>query len=333
MSRALGLAAMGLGKVSPNPMVGCVIVSGESIVAEDWHKIYGGPHAEVNAVNQVADPSVLPQCTAYVNLEPCSHFGKTPPCADLLVSKRLRRVVIGATDPNPLAAGGIKKLEKAGIQVVAGVLQEECDYLNRRFFRSIAKDRPYIILKWAQTEDGFIARPNFESKWISGPEARKLVHKWRSQEDAVMVGTNTAHYDNPRLNVRDWSGRHPVRVVLDRRLRLSRELNLFDQSWLTFCYNLEKNHEIQNLTLVKLEPEGFLPQVMGDLFKRGIHSVMVEGGSTLIQELINDDLWDEIRLFQSPGLFEQGIDAPQFSGYLEDQMAVKDDVLNFYRNK
>lgn len=334
MSRALTLAAMGLGKVSPNPMVGCVIVAGETIIAEGWHKVFGGPHAEVNAINEVADLSILPQCTAYVNLEPCSHFGKTPPCVDLLISKGLGRVVIGNHDPNPrVAGGGIEKLKKAGIPVTTGVMQEECRYLNRRFFSSMEKFRPYIILKWAQTEDGFIARPDYESRWISGTEARKLVHKWRSEEDAAMVGTNTAHYDNPKLNVRDWKGRDPVRVVIDRRLRLSQELNLFDQSQKTFCYNVHKDQQTRNLTYVKLEWDRFMSHTMDDLTKKGILSVMVEGGATLLQELINSGLWDEIRLFQSPGVFEQGIAAPEFSGHLVEQLPVKDDVLNYYLNK
>ena len=333
MSRALSLAAMGLGKVSPNPMVGCVIVGGESIIAEGWHEIFGGPHAEVNALNNITDQSTLSRSTAYVNLEPCCHSGKTPPCADLLVSKGMGRVVIGTRDPNLLAAGGIERLKEAGIPVTTGVLEEDCRYLNRRFFSSIEKSRPYIILKWAQTEDGFIARPNYESKWISGTEARKLVHKWRSEEDAILVGSNTAHYDNPRLNVRDWKGRNPKRVVIDRRLRLHQKLNLFDQSQPTFCYNVEENGQDRNLTHIRLGPERFLNLLMNDLAKRGILSVMVEGGATLLQELINGDLWDEIRLFQSPGVFQQGIAAPKFSGHLVDQLAVKDDVLNFYLNK
>ena len=200
MQRALELARLGLGNVSPNPMVGCVIVKDGKIIGEGHHEQYGGPHAEVNAVQAVKDQSLLPQSTAYVTLEPCSHFGKTPPCADLLVRHQVKRVVICNEDPNPLVAGqGIERLRNAGIEVEIGLLREEGRVLNRRFFTAFEKKRPYVILKWAQTTDGFVARENYDSKWISNTYSRQLVHKWRAEEDAILVGTNTARYDNPSL--------------------------------------------------------------------------------------------------------------------------------------
>jgi diaminohydroxyphosphoribosylaminopyrimidine deaminase/5-amino-6-(5-phosphoribosylamino)uracil reductase len=238
MRRALELALLGMGSVSPNPMVGCVIIHHDKIVGEGWHKQYGEAHAEVNAIATIADKSLLKECTVYVNLEPCSHFGKTPPCADLLIEHRVKKVVVANLDSNPLVASeGVKKLRTAGIEVITGILEKEGRELNKRFFTFMEKQRPYIMLKWAETSDGFIARENFDSKWISNEYSRQLVHKWRAENDAVLVGTKTAFHDNPELNVRDWSGRNPVRIVLDRFLRLSEKLHVFDRKQKTLCYN------------------------------------------------------------------------------------------------
>ncbi|HEY1053815.1 MAG TPA: bifunctional diaminohydroxyphosphoribosylaminopyrimidine deaminase/5-amino-6-(5-phosphoribosylamino)uracil reductase RibD, partial [Emticicia sp.] len=222
MLRALQLAEIGRGQVSPNPMVGCVIVHNHEIIGEGWHQKYGSWHAEVNAVNSVQDPSKLTQSTVYVTLEPCSHFGKTPPCADLLVKHQVKKVIICNDDPNPLVAGkGIAKLRAAGIEVEQGLLAEKGRALNARFFTYVEKQRPYIILKWAETADGFIAGENYDPVKISNALSHKLAHKWRSEEDAIMVGTNTARYDNPKLNAREWQGtKNPVRIVLDKRLQL-----------------------------------------------------------------------------------------------------------------
>ncbi|MDH5476159.1 MAG: bifunctional diaminohydroxyphosphoribosylaminopyrimidine deaminase/5-amino-6-(5-phosphoribosylamino)uracil reductase RibD [Cyclobacteriaceae bacterium] len=332
MLRALELAAFGKGKVSPNPLVGCVIVHNEKIIGEGWHKQYGKAHAEVNAIEAVKDKKLLSDSIAYVTLEPCSHFGKTPPCADLLVKHQLKKVVIASTDPNPLVNGkGIEKLTSANIDVEVGLL-EEALMLNQRFFCSVQKKRPFIILKWAETADGFIARKNFDSKWISNKHSRKMVHKWRAEEDAIMVGTNTAKYDNPQLNVRDWQGGNPIRVVIDKKLSLEKGLFLFDGSQPTLCYNLLESKTHKNTVYVALEEENFLEQLLADLHAREIQSVIIEGGSTLLQSCIDDDLWDEARIFVSKTMFKEGIAAPMINGEQLHYEKIGEDELKIIRN-
>ena len=268
MQRALDLAERGKGTVRPNPLVGCVLVHEGNIIGEGYHEQYGGPHAEVNAIASVTDPNLLTDATAYVSLEPCSHWGKTPPCANLLVEKGIKSVVVATLDPNPLVAGkGVKLLEEAGISVQVGLLEQEARWQNRRFFCQQEKHRPYLILKWAQTQDGFIARENFDSKWISGTQSRQLVHQWRAEEQAILVGKNTALHDNPRLNVRDWTGSDPIRVVLDSKLELPAELHLFDQKIPTLCYNTLKSETLPNLEWVKL-PELSPEALLADLHAR-----------------------------------------------------------------
>jgi diaminohydroxyphosphoribosylaminopyrimidine deaminase/5-amino-6-(5-phosphoribosylamino)uracil reductase len=312
MLRAMELAKLGAGYVSPNPLVGCVIVLDGKIIGEGWHKQYGQSHAEVNAIESVADKSILSHATLYVNLEPCSHFGKTPPCADLVVKYKLKKVVVANLDPNPHVNGsGLKKLQDAGIETVTGVLEKEGHDLNKRFFTSIEKNRPYIILKWAQTTDGFIAKKNFDSKWISHEASRQLVHQWRSEEDAVLVGTRTAQHDNPELNVRDWSGRNPKRIVFDRFLRLSEKLKLFDRSQHTLCYNVLKHEEHPNLTLIRVSENNFLSDVLCDLVKQKVQSIIVEGGTQTLSLFLHSRLWDEARVFTSQKTFGSGLEAPR----------------------
>ncbi len=332
MRRALELAAIGRGHVSPNPMVGCVIVYNNQIIGEGWHKQYGDWHAEVNAINAVEDKSLLKESTAFVTLEPCSHFGKTPPCADLLIKHQLKRVVICNVDTNPLVGGkGITKLREAGIEVETGILEQEGRMLNRRFFTFMEKKRPYIMLKWAQTADGFIARENHDSKWISNTLSRTLVHKWRTEEDAIMVGTQTALYDNPQLNVRNWTGKNPVRVVIDSQLRLPSSLALFDQKQFTICYNLIKNENKENLHLVMVEnKENMLQEIIEDLYTRKIQSLIVEGGSKLLNSFIGLHLWDEARVFRSTQVFGKGIAAPLFQGKLANVSFLKGDEISIY---
>jgi len=330
MQRALDLAERGKGAVRPNPLVGCVLVHEGKIIGEGYHEQYGGPHAEVNAIASVTDPKLLADATAYVSLEPCSHWGKTPPCANLLVEKGIKSVVVATLDPNPLVSGkGVKLLEEAGISVQVGLLEREARWQNRRFFCQQEKHRPYLILKWAQTQDGFIARENFDSKWISCSQSRQLVHQWRAAEQAILVGKNTALHDNPRLNVRDWNGSDPIRVVLDSKLELPADLHLFDQQIPTLCYNLLKSEKLTNLEWVQL-PQLSLEALMADLLARQIQSVLIEGGSQTITQFLAAGLWDEARVFTAPIEFERGIAAPKLTQTPAESHAIGEDQLDIY---
>jgi diaminohydroxyphosphoribosylaminopyrimidine deaminase/5-amino-6-(5-phosphoribosylamino)uracil reductase len=330
MQRALDLAERGKGTVRPNPLVGCVLVHEGNIIGEGYHEQYGGPHAEVNAIASVTDPKLLTDATAYVSLEPCSHWGKTPPCANLLVEKGIKSVVVATLDPNPLVAGkGVKLLEQAGISVQVGLLEQEARWQNRRFFCQQEKHRPYLILKWAQTQDGFIARENFDSKWISGTQSRQLVHQWRAEEQAILVGKNTALHDNPRLNVRDWTGSDPIRVVLDSKLELPADLHLFDQQIPTLCYTTRKSEKLTNLEWVKL-PQISLEALLADLHARQIQSILIEGGSQTIHQFLAAGLWDEARVFTAPIEFGRGIAAPQLIQTPAESHAIGEDQLDLY---
>jgi len=331
MKRALELAVLGKGYVSPNPLVGCVVVHNNVIIGEGWHKKYGEAHAEVNAIDSVQDKSLLKESTVYVNLEPCSHFGKTPPCADLLIVHQVKKVVVANLDTNPIVSGeGVKRLRAAGIEVITGICEIEGRELNKRFFTFVEKQRPYIVLKWAETSDGFIAHENYDSKWISNEYSRQLSHKWRAEEDGVLVGTKTVFHDNPELTVRDWSGRNPVRIVLDRFLRLSDKLHVFDGSQKTICYNVLKHEEHKNLSLIRLNEEDFINQLLVDLVKQKIQSVIVEGGATTLQIFMDAGLWDEARVFISNKGFGKGIKAPSLHGNLIAQESVFNDTLRIY---
>lgn len=332
MQRALDLATLGMGQVSPNPMVGCVIVHDQQIIGEGYHQAYGGPHAEVNAVADVTDKELLKESTVYVTLEPCSHFGKTPPCADLLVRHQVKKVVVCNEDPNPLVSGnGIKKLQESGIEVEVGILANKGDELNKRFFTSFIKKRPYVILKWAQTADGFVARENYDSKWISNQYSRQLVHKWRSEEDAILVGKNTAIYDNPALTTRDWEGKNPIRIVLDRKLELYPELNLFDGRVKTLVFTEATGQNKENLEFIQVK-ELTPGVILEELQKQKITSVIIEGGTQTLQSFIDANLWDEARVFTSQNKFEAGISAPDIKGELISQQDVLEDQLYIYKN-
>jgi diaminohydroxyphosphoribosylaminopyrimidine deaminase/5-amino-6-(5-phosphoribosylamino)uracil reductase len=336
MYRALELAYLGRGRVSPNPMVGCVLVQDGKIIGEGWHRNFGGPHAEVNAVNHVADSDKIKGSEVYVTLEPCSHHGKTPPCADLLIKHGVKSVYISNQDIHPkVAGGGIKKLKDADIEVNLGICEDEGRNLNKRFFTFHSQKRPYIILKWAQTIDRFIARKNFDSKWISNEYSRQLVHKWRAVEDAVMVGANTGFYDNPRLDVRDWNGyfTHPVRIAVDPNLRIPSSHAVYDGGHRTLIYNYSNASSQKNLQLVRLKKDNFLQEIMKDLHGREIQSVIVEGGSYLINSLIAANLWDEARIFVSDKTFGSGIKAPDLYGAeLIERKKVFDDELLFFKH-
>ena len=329
MRRALELAALGRGMVSPNPMVGCVIVKDGKIIAEGWHQCYGGAHAEVNAINSVGDKNLLTNSEMYVTLEPCSHFGKTPPCADLIIQYAFKKIYIAVADPNPLVGGkGIQKIQQHGMEVHVGMLKQEATNINNRFFTAIKKKRPYIILKWAQTADGFIARSDYSSQWISNALSRKMVHQWRAEEDALIVGTHTVLYDNPALTLRDWSGTPPLRIAIDLQLQMPTTAKLMDQSAPTLIYNKIKSEVSENLTLVKLPAEAdVLQSIMSDMYERRIQSLIVEGGSKLLNSFIAQNQWDEARIFINPQIFGNGIKAPEINGIEVQNCMIKEDRL------
>lgn len=340
MKRCLDLAGLGLGKTAPNPMVGSVVVHDTRIIGEGYHHRFGQAHAEVNAINSVKDKSLLRNSVLYVNLEPCSHTGKTPPCADLIIKSGIPEVVIGITDPNPLVAGsGIRKLEKAGVKTSTGLLQDQCHVINRRFITFHTRRRPYIILKWAQTTDGFIdvLRENPEISqptWISNDISRKLVHKWRSEEQSILVGTNTAIMDNPRLNVREWPGDSPIRMVIDRKLRLSKKLNLFNNECLTIVFNELIDLQEDHTHYVRLNfEERMLDSLLAYLYESGIQSVLVEGGRVLIDSFIQADLWDEARVFVGNKQFGAGVSAPFIRSEKPEEFHIREDELMLYLNK
>lgn len=320
IKRALQIAKNGLGQTRPNPMVGSVIVLNDQIIGEGFTSKYGGNHAEVNAINSVTDKALLKEATIYVTLEPCSHYGKTPPCSDLIIHHQIPNIVIGCVDDNPEVAGkGIKKLMEAGRNVRVGVLEAECKAHHKRFFTFHNKKRPYIILKWAQSIDGFIApKTKDEQKpvWITNIYSRQLVHKWRAEEQAILVGTNTVIKDNPTLNVRDWTGQNPVRIVLDRNNLLSDQYAIFNTDAETITF---KDHTIK--------------AICDHLHKENINSIIIEGGSKTLQLFIDANLWDEARVFSGKIKFIDGIKAPKFDGQLIKDTTILDDTLNIYTNK
>ncbi len=314
MRRCLQLAQNGLCNTAPNPMVGAVIVCDGRIIGEGYHVRCGEAHAEVNAVNSVSDPSLLERSTIYVSLEPCAHYGKTPPCADLLVQKGIPRIVIGCQDPFAKVAGrGIQKLRDAGREVVVGVLEAECRHLIRRFITFHTRRRPYITLKWAQSADGYIdlCRTGGNPVILSNPLTSMLVHKLRAEHSAIMAGTRTALLDNPSLTVRHWYGPQPVRVVLDRTGSLPRTLHLFDGSAPTLVFTAAQGPALPGVEYIATDfGRDVLPQVLSTLYGRGLQSLLVEGGSTLLQSFIDAGLWDEIRIEESPVPLGSGIKAP-----------------------
>ena len=335
MRRVMELARLGSGNVSSNPMVGCVLVKDDEIIGEGYHERFGQPHAEVNAINSVQDKSKLAGSTLYVNLEPCSHYGKTPPCSNLIVEHKIARVVFATIDPNPLVAGaGFEFLMSNGIEVIQGVLEEEGRELNCRFLTFMEKKRPYIILKWAETADGFIAKENYDSKWISNDVSRRLVHKWRSEEDVVLIGTNTALYDNPRLNVRDWTGRNPVRAFIDKQLQVPAGAHLLDGTQETICYNYIEQ-DVRNLVeYVKVDPvDDMVEVIVNDMYIRKHLSMIVEGGTQLLNAFMKKGLWDEIRIFRSSTEFGTGIESPVIRVKADSHEMILNDELIVYKNK
>ncbi|MES2617074.1 MAG: bifunctional diaminohydroxyphosphoribosylaminopyrimidine deaminase/5-amino-6-(5-phosphoribosylamino)uracil reductase RibD [Bacteroidota bacterium] len=329
IQRCLQLAELGRGYVAPNPMVGCVIVHNNKIIAEGYHHAYGSAHAEVNALDQIKDKSVLTEATVYVSLEPCAHTGKTPPCAVRLVDEGVKKVVIGCADPNPHVAGkGIQILESAGIEVITGILEKECRDLNKRFITFHEQQRPFIILKWAETRDGFMAG---RQQQISGQIAQTYLHRWRSEEMAFMVGTNTLMQDNPSLSVRHWKGKNPIRVAVDWDLKSEGNgLNFYDQSQETIILNGIKDDVVGRVEYIKLENKS-CKSIIHALYKKNIQSVVIEGGAHFLQSFIYDHLFDEIRLFTSKELlFGEGLKSPDFSADKIGSVTLDTDVLNIF---
>jgi len=344
IERCIELAKNGLGTTYPNPMVGSVIVYQDKIIGEGWHKKSGEPHAEVNAINSVKDKSLLKKATIYVSLEPCSHFGKTPPCCDLIIANAIPNVVIGTIDSNIKVAGnGIKKLIQAGINVTVGVLEAECKELNKRFFTFHEKKRPYVILKWAESQDGFIApthRPALDEEikrkpvWITNEFSRQLVHKWRSEEQAILVGTNTVVDDNPKLDTRDWAGENPIRIVIDQNNRIQKDSHIYDNHIKTIIFSQMANAVVgENITFEVIDfKQNLAQEILKELHKHNIQSVIIEGGQQTLQTFIDENFWDEARIFIGNKAFESGTKAPSIALRRSESHPIGNDELIISRN-
>lgn len=344
MQRCLQLARCGAGSTSPNPLVGAVIVCDGRIIGEGYHIRAGEPHAEVNAVNSVSDEDrqLLSRSTMYVSLEPCSHYGKTPPCCDMIIARGIPRVVIGSADPNPQVDGaGISRMRAAGIDVTVGVLEEECLRLNRAFFTSQMHKRPYVTLKWAQSTDGYIdlLRDGGSAVKISSPVSQVAVHKLRAQHDAILVGRHTALLDDPSLDIRHWTGRAPLRLVIDKNNSLPAGLRIFDGVLPTVVYTAcelddKFGKNVEQVVLDYNEP--LIPQILGHLHSIKVNSLLVEGGATVLQSFVNASLWDEARVEVNPSLeLGNGVVAPSFpleSPDSREQLA-GNEILRFHRQK
>lgn len=342
MLRCIELARQGAGHVSPNPMVGCVIVHDGQIIGEGWHQQFGGPHAEVSAIHSVKSKELLKDSVLYVNLEPCSHHGKTPPCADLIISEGIRKVVIGMIDPFEKVSGqGVQKLREAGVEVITGIEEEQCRELNKRFITFVSQKRPYVILKWAQTSDGFIAplrdkltHEEFEAKrHITGFIIQKLVHQWRSEEDAILVGTNTIRTDNPALNVRAWQGRSPLRITMDKDLSLPSTQKIFDGTQRTLIFTDREKTNSDNLIFDRIDfSQPVVQQILERLYALQIQSLIVEGGLFTLNAFIQDGLWDEAQVFVTPAIMTDGVKAPDITGDIVRQTTIDGSRLTIYKN-
>ena len=341
MLRAIELGKNALGTAAPNPMVGCCIVHDDHIIGEGYTDAYGGPHAEVNAITSVKDKSLLEKATLYVTLEPCSHFGKTPPCSELIIKSKIPKVVIGIKDPHSKVAGkGIEKLKSAGISVTVGLLENLCREHHKRFLNFQEKNRPYFILKWAESMDGFVAPSKTKRNkkpqpfWITNSYSKQLAHQWRTQEQSILVGTQTVLDDNPKLTARNWKGNHPIRIVLDRSLKIPRDFNVLDGSVKTIVLTeVEKSESLDNLTFETIDFKKDIGQeICRVLMKHQIISVMIEGGTKTLQTFIDLDLWDEARVFKGDITFSSGLPAPTISGKPISKTSILNDTLTILRH-
>lgn len=333
MARCIEIATNGLGSTYPNPFVGSVIVYDNQIIGEGFTSAYGGSHAEVNACQSVKDQALLKHSTLYVTLEPCSHWGKTPPCCDLIIAKEIPRVVVGTLDPFSKVNGqGYLRMLKNGVDVKVGVLEDQCLELNKRFITFHQKKRPYIILKWAETMDGFMGRDDIQL-WITNPYSKQLVHRWRTEEQGILVGKRTALVDNPQLNTRLWEGNNPVRMVIDKNLAIPHHFHLFDQNQKTIVFNSLRNEKDGLIEFVQLNfEEDITPQILNQLYRLSIQSVIIEGGSNTIQRFIDLNLWDEARILKSQANWEEGIKAPRLTGKRIEKKQLLTDQLVVLRN-
>ena len=335
MHRCIELAQNGSGNVSPNPMVGAVVVHDDMIVGEGYHQNYGEAHAEVNAIKAVNDKSLLSEATIYVSLEPCAHFGKTPPCSDLIIESKIPNVVIGCTDPFAQVAGkGIEKLKNAGVTVILGILEKECLELNKRFFTFHEKKRPYIILKWAQSQDGFMDKKRTDPcptiNWITQPNTKQLTHKWRSEEDAILIGKNTAISDNPELTARAVDGKNPIRIVIDRKLELAKDLRIFNTVAKTIILNELKNEGNESILYRKILFESFFDELGKICAENDITSLIIEGGAFTLNQFIEKDLWDEARVLTGNPFFAEGVKAPQLNIKPAEKFTFGKDKITYY---
>ena len=335
MKRCIEIAKKGLGNVSPNPMVGCVIVHNNKIISEGYHKKYGENHAEVNAINKVKNKEILKNSTLYVNLEPCSHHGKTPPCCDLIIKHQIPNVIIGTIDPFIKVRGsGIAKMRNKGINVEINLLEEENNLLNKRFFTYHRKERPYILLKWAQSKDGFIAPKKQVGKfWMTSKESKELVHKWRSQEDGILVGRITAEKDNPQLTNRLFVGKNPIRLIIDKNLSIEKTFNVFNNDSKTIIFNnIIDNLEGSN-HFIKINFDNMLNEILAVLYSKNIQSIIVEGGTKTLQSFINNNLWDEARIFKTNHNMNDGLKSPLINGKIISTSFINNDTLNILVNE
>ncbi len=343
MQRCLQLAKLGAGNVAPNPMVGAVLVYENKIIGEGYHKQFGQAHAEVNCINSVKneDRNLIEKSVLYVSLEPCAHYGKTPPCSDLIIQNKIKKVVIGCSDPFKEVNGkGIEKLKAAGVEVITGILEKDCVELNKRFFTFYTKQRPYIILKWAQTADNKIALNNGKQLKISNELTNKMVHKWRFEEAGILVGTNTIVADDPLLTNRLWTGKNPVRLIIDKNLKLPETSKIFNDEAPTIVFNF-LNHTIKANAHLNNEvyyyqlknEQNLIKQIINACYTLNIQSILVEGGAKLLQSFIEEDLFDEIRIITNTAMrIGKGLEPPNFSNMrLDSEFSIENDLIQFYR--
>jgi diaminohydroxyphosphoribosylaminopyrimidine deaminase/5-amino-6-(5-phosphoribosylamino)uracil reductase len=352
MQRCLELAKQGIGYVAPNPMVGAVLVCKGKIIGEGFHQRYGGPHAEVNCINSVSeqDKAEISNSVLFVSLEPCSHFGKTPPCTDLIIANKIPEVVIGCRDPSKEVDGrGIEKLKGAGVKVISGILEKECQQLNKRFFTFHTKHRPHVVLKWAETGNGFVSASSQPTPkegvfadsaptrlFISNEQTNRLVHKWRSEEASILVGTNTALLDDPELTTRNWQGPSPIRLVVDMDLKLSSSLKIFNEKQRTVIFNKMIHDEKDHLIYYQVtEDVSLVHQIVNALYQMKIQSVIVEGGTRLLQSFIDEEMWDEARVIKNEKLIiSNGLSAPVFIDRNADkEIRIAGDLVKIYNHE